>query len=151
VQDVLRVLAVGKRVAEAGTAFGEGAAAMAETAAAVVTAELDPERAAIAAERLRPFSNVELLVGDWAELLPPKGPFGLVFHDAGNFKRNPDEYGELVLGLLEPGGVIVLDDMTPGRSGPDPIRDWASSHDHLSATEILTTPSTSALVISRLS
>jgi predicted O-methyltransferase YrrM len=32
VQRLLRVLATGRRVAEAGTAFGEGAAAMADTA-----------------------------------------------------------------------------------------------------------------------
>jgi protein-L-isoaspartate O-methyltransferase len=60
VQRLLAVLAAGRRVGEAGTAFGEGAAAMAETACSVFTVEHDGERAALAVERLRTFSNVEL-------------------------------------------------------------------------------------------
>jgi predicted O-methyltransferase YrrM len=52
VQALLRVLAAGRRVAEIGTAFGEGAAAIAETARELVTVELDPARAAVARERL---------------------------------------------------------------------------------------------------
>lgn len=81
VRSLLRVLATGKRAAEAGTAFGEGAAAMAETALEVVTVEREPERAQAAAARLAPFSNVELLAA-WEDLLPPRAPFDLVFHDA---------------------------------------------------------------------
>ncbi|MBA2642713.1 MAG: class I SAM-dependent methyltransferase [Actinobacteria bacterium] len=117
VQRLLTVLAAGRRVAEAGTAFGAGAEAMAKTARSVVTVERDPERAAVAAARLERLENVELLVGDWLELLPPLGPYGLVFHDAGNFKRAPYELGDAVLGLLEPGGLLVLDDMAPRSAG----------------------------------
>lgn len=117
VQRLLSVLAAGRRVAEAGTAFGEGAAAMAQTATSVVTVELDPERAVAAARRLEPFSNVELLVGDWRELLPPRGPFQLVFLDGGGFKQDPEEGNDRVLGLLEDGGLLVMDDLTPGRPG----------------------------------
>ena len=149
VQQLLRVLAAGKRVAEAGTAFGEGAAAMAETALSVVTVEIDPERARAAAERLESLSNVELLVGAWEEVLPPRAPFDLVFHDAGNFKRAPEVYGETVLDLLTSGGLLVLDDLTPGRTGPDAIRDWARSHPQAVTAEVLTTPTTSAIVIAR--
>ena len=122
VQRLLSVLATGRRVAEAGTAFGEGAEAMAGTARSVVTVELDPERAALAAERLAPCENVELLVGDWRELLPPRRPFGLVFLDGGGFKRAPDENGDLVFHLLEPGGLLVMDDLTPDWPGFDPVR-----------------------------
>jgi SAM-dependent methyltransferase len=111
--------------------------------------ESDPERATIAAARLEAFPNVELLVGTWEDLLPPRAPFDLVFHDAGNFKRAPDEHGEVVVDLLAPGGLLVLDDLTPGRTGPDAIREWARAHPRLAATEILTTPETSALVIAR--
>ena len=150
VQQLLAVLAAGRRVAEAGTAFGEGAEAMAKSARRVVTVELDPERAAIAAQRLAPLSNVELLVGDWRELLPPLGPFGLFFLDAGGFKHAPWESSELVLGLLEPGGLLVMDDLTPGRPGRDPVREWAFEHPKLHAVEVLTTPQTSALLLARL-
>jgi predicted O-methyltransferase YrrM len=151
VQRLLRVLATGRRVAEAGTAFGEGAAAMAETALHVVTVERDTERARAAAARLASLTNVELLVGDWEELLPPRAPFDLVFHDAGNFKRAPDQHGELALDLLAPGGLLVLDDLTPGWRESDPIREWARAHPRIAAAEILTTPRTSALVLARRS
>ena len=149
VQQLLRVLAAGKSVAEAGTAFGEGAAAMAETALSVVTVEIDPERARAAADRLEPHSNVDLLVGAWEELLPPRAPFDLVFHDAGDFKRAPEVYGEIVLDLLTSGGLLVLDDLTPGRREPDAIRKWARAHRQIVAAEILTTPTASALVVAR--
>jgi predicted O-methyltransferase YrrM len=149
VQQFLRVLATGRKVAEAGTAFGEAAAAMAETAFSVVTVESDAGRAALAAERLRSFRNVELLVGLWEELLPKRAPFELVFHDAGNFKRAPDTFGERVVELLAPGGLLVLDDLTPGRPGPDLLRDWVRAHSELEAAEILTTPASSAVVIAR--
>lgn len=149
VQRLLTVLATGRRVAEAGTAFGEGAAAMATTARSVVTVEIDAERAALAAERLAPFSNVELLVGDWRELLPPRGPFELLFLDGGGFKHAPDELGDLVVGLLEPGGLLVLDDLTPGWPGFDPVREWASSRPGVESVEVLTTPTTSALLAAR--
>ena len=151
VQELLAVLAVGKRVGEAGTAFGEGAAAMAATARSVVTVECDPERAAIAEDRLRSLANVELLVGEWQELLPPRAPFELLFHDAGDFKRAPVESGELVLSLLAPGGLLVVDDMTSGRPELDPIREWVSGHPLLRATEVLTTPRLTALLIARCS
>jgi predicted O-methyltransferase YrrM len=150
VQQLLGVLAAGRRVAEAGTAFGEGAEAMARTARSVVTVELDPERAEIAAERLGPYTNVELLVGDWLELLPPRSPFELVFLDGGGFKHAPEVHSDLVFHLLEPGGLLVLDDLTPDRPGFDPVRAWAHGHTGLRAAEILTTPSTSALLVARV-
>lgn len=149
VQRLLAVLAAGRRVAEAGAAFGEGAAALASTAESVVTTEVDPERAAIAAERLAPFANVELLVGDWRELLPPRGPFGLVFLDGGGFKHAPEEHEDLVVDLLETGGLLVMDDMTPDLPGFDPVRAWAANHPELETVEILTTPATSALLAAR--
>ena len=82
VQRLLSVLAAGRRCAEAGTAFGEGAAAIASTAASLVTVDLEPDRAGLAASRLHDLANVELLVGDWRELLPSRGPFGLLFLDS---------------------------------------------------------------------
>ncbi len=150
VQQLLSVLAAGRRAGEAGAAVGEGAEAMARTAMSVVTVELDPGRAAIAAERLAPYRNVELVVGDWRELLPPRGPFDFLFLDAGGFKHAPEELGDLVFAMLTPGGLLLLDDLTPGWPGFDPVRAWAHSHSGLRAAEILTTPATSALLVARL-
>jgi len=141
VQSLLRVLAAGRNVAELGAAFGEGAAAMAETARSVVTVELDPERAAHARARLARHANVELLEGDCYELLRGRGPFGLVFADGGVYDW------EAILSFLEPGGLIVKDDLTPGRPvAGDPVREFLLRDPRVAAVEILTTPQSAAIV-----
>ena len=142
VQGLLRTLAAGRAVAELGTAFGEGAAAMAETARSVVTVELDPARAASARERLAPFSNVEVVEGHWQQLVDRH--FGLVFADSGDYDW------EQILLLLEPGGILVKDDLTPGRPvDGDPVREFLLRDPRLAAAEILTTPKTAAIVAVR--
>ena len=148
VQGLLRVLAAGRRVAELGTAFGDGAAAMAGTARQVVTVELDPERAEVARERLAGLPNVELVVGDWLEVLPPRGPFELVFADGG---LRASGVWEAALGLVEQGGLILKDDLTPGRAvDGDPVREFLLGDPRLAAVEILTTPSTAAILATRV-
>jgi predicted O-methyltransferase YrrM len=142
VQALLRVLAAGRDVAELGTAFGEGAAAIAETARSVVTVESDPARVAVARERLRGLENVVLLEGDWREQLHGRGPFGLVFYDAG-----PPYDFERARELLEPGGFIVKDDLTPGRMN-DAVRGAFFANPRLVAVEVLTTPETAVIVAS---
>jgi predicted O-methyltransferase YrrM len=144
VQALLRALATGRDVAELGTAFGEGAAAMAETARSVVTVEADPARAAAARERLAGLPNVEALEGDAYELLRRRGPFGLVFADGGAYDW------EAIMALLAPGGIVVKDDLTPGRPvDGDPVREFLLRDPRLSAAEILTTPTTAAIVAVR--
>jgi predicted O-methyltransferase YrrM len=144
VQALLRVLATGRRCAEIGTAFGEGAAAMADTAVSLVTVEIDEQRAAIAEERLRGRANVELLVGDWRELLPPRAPFELLFFDGGRFAEGADS-----IDLVAPNGLLVKDDLTPDWPGPDPVRELLFGHPELVAVEILTTPRTAAIVAAK--
>jgi predicted O-methyltransferase YrrM len=144
VQALLRVLAAGSDVAELGAAFGEGAAAMAETARSVVTVELDPERAALARTRLARYDNIELLEGDAYEVLRGRGPFGLVFADGGTYDW------EAILALVEPGGLIVKDDLTPGRPAEgDPVREFLLRDPRLAAVEILTTPESAAIIAVR--
>jgi predicted O-methyltransferase YrrM len=142
------VLAAGRRVAEIGTAFGLGAEALASTAREVVTVEVDPERAREARARLVGRPNVELLVGDWAELLPPRGPFEFLFMDGAGWKRDLAVAARM-LELVTPGGLVVVDDLTPGY-GPDPVRDFFFGHPELVTVEILTTPQTAALVATRV-
>lgn len=144
VQRLLSVLAAGRRCAETGTAFGEGAAAIASTAVSLVTVEQDPERAAVARERLAGLENVELVVGDWRQVLPARGPFDFLFFDAGRFDEAAD-----AVGLLAPGGLLLKDDLTPGRPGPDPVRELLFGHPELVAVEILTTAETAAVVAAR--
>jgi len=146
VHALLRVLATGRDVAELGTAYGEGAAAMAETARSLVTVEVDPERAAVARERLAAFAHVEALEGDAYELLRGRGPFGLVFADGGRYDW------ERILELVAPGGFVVKDDLTPGRAVEgDPVREFLFRDDRLHAVELLTTPATAAIVAVRRS
>jgi predicted O-methyltransferase YrrM len=148
VRRLLAVLAAGKRVAEIGTAFGLGAEALASTAREVVTVEIDPERAREARARLEALPNVELLVGDWAEHLPQRAPFELVFMDGGGYKLDLDAAARM-LELVAPGGLAVADDMTPD-FGPDPVRDLFFGHPEFVVAEILTTPSTAALLATRV-
>jgi predicted O-methyltransferase YrrM len=143
VHALLRVLAAGRDVLELGSAFGVGAAAVAETARRVVTIELDPERAAATRERVRDLPNVVALEGDWRQVA--EGTFGLVFADAGAYEWNR------VVELTEMGGFIVKDDLTPGRAtGGDPVREFLLRDARLVATELLTTPDLAAIVAVRV-
>lgn len=150
VQALLRALAVGGDVAEMGAAYGETAAVMAETARSVVTVELDPERAAIARERLAGLTSVEFLEGDVFEQLGGRGPFDLLFVDGG-LRPVTDEKWEAIFALVKPGGLLVKDDMTPGRAVEgDEVREFLLRDPRLAATEILTTPEMSTIVAARL-
>ena len=146
-QRLLAVLAAGRRCAELGTAYGEGAAAMASTAASLVTVERDPERLTAARERLAGLDNVELREGDWRDVLPQRGPFDFLFLDSGDWKEEP--YRQRALDMVAPGGLVLKDDMTPDFPGPDPLREWFFGHPDLIATEILTTRETAAIVAAK--
>jgi predicted O-methyltransferase YrrM len=138
-----------ERVAEIGTGCGVGAAWIVSALPPGVpfyTAELDEERAAAAAELFREDEDVHVLAGDWRVLLPPQAPFDLLFFDAAKQLR-PHEDGELAAGLLAPGGIALLDDLTPGRPGSDPVREFWLGDDELLATELMTTPTTAAILV----
>jgi predicted O-methyltransferase YrrM len=135
----------GGRIAEIGTAFGEGALAIVAALsgeASFVTVEVDPERADRARHALAG-TPAETLVGDWRELLPPRGPFDLVFADGGVAY-------DLVADLLAPGGIVVKDDLTPGRAiEGDATREALLLDERLVATELLVTPEMAAIVAVR--
>jgi hypothetical protein len=71
--------------------------------------------------------RVRLRVGDWRDLADD-GPFRLLFVDGGDGKtQHPDD----VVAMVEPGGVIVLDDFSPTTEWPpmfggdvDHVRMW---------------------------
>jgi predicted O-methyltransferase YrrM len=142
VQALLRALATGRDVAELGAAYGETAALLAETARSVVTVDTDADRVAVARERLREIANVELLEGDAYEQLRGRGPFGLVFADGGR----PYDW-EAILALTEPGGLIIKDDLTPGRPvDGDEVREFLLRDPRLAAAEILASPAMAVIV-----
>jgi predicted O-methyltransferase YrrM len=151
---LLHVLAASRgreRVAEIGTGTCVGAAWIVSALppqAPFFTTEIDGERAAAARELFAADENVHVLAGDWRELLPPEAPFDLLFYDATKQLR-PTEDGELAAGLLAPGGIAVLDDLTPGFAGRDPVREYWLDHPDLAATEVLTTPESAAILAVR--
>lgn len=104
------------------------------------TAEADSERAKLAAELFAEDGDVHVLHGDWRETLPPHAPFDLLFVDA-----KPKDDPEPFLRLVVPGGTIVIDDLTPGRS-PDPLRDAWLGHRGLLAVELAVSPAEAVIV-----
>jgi hypothetical protein len=65
--------------------------------------------------------------------------------DGGRFADAPD-----AIDLIEVGGLIVKDDLTPDREGPDPVRELLFDHPELVAVEVLLTPRTAAVLAVRL-
>ncbi len=135
----------GGRIGELGTGAGIGAAWMSTAMPAdcgLVTAEIDPIRAAAARDLLAADSRVEVLTGDAVELISPRGPFELIFADSG--VRSGETFGALVT-LLRPGGRIVMDDLTPLRLLPaasplherDIKREMFASEPRLTWTEVV--------------
>jgi len=152
---LLHVLAAQRgrtRVGELGTGCGVGAAWIVSALSPTVpfvTVELDEARARAAAGLFAEDENVTVLHGDWHELMPPEAPFDLLFLDSG--KQQPELDGDDVIGLLAPGATIVMDDLTPGRQRPDPVREFWLNHPRIAALELLTTPQTAAIVGTRSS
>ena len=147
---LLHVLAAQRgrfRVGEIGTGAGVGAAWIVSALAPEVpffTAELDAERAALAARLFDRDENVHVLHGDWRDVLASEAPFDFLFVDSGPSKADP-----AVRGLVAPRGTVVLDDLTPGRTH-DPVRDlWLRDPDY-AATELLVTPAMAVLVAARV-
>ena len=144
----LAVLAAGcrgGRIAELGTGVGIGTAWMCSAMPAdctLVTAELDPARAAAARELLAGERRVQVMTGDAMSVLAPLAPFDLVFRDGG--MRDARDFAALV-GMLKPGGRIVSDDVTPAAALPadsalrehDPKRELWSGEDRLIWTEVV--------------
>jgi predicted O-methyltransferase YrrM len=153
IPEVKRLLATlvaskpGGRIAEIGTSYGEGARAIADAlqdGATFITVELDPERAAQAREALTD-TVAEVVQGDWRDVLPARAPFDVVFADGGVAY-------ELVAELLAPGGIVIKDDLTPGRPADgDPTREALLLDARLEATEILVTPEMACIVAVRRS
>ena len=137
------------RVAELGTGSGVGAAWIVSALPPEVpffTAELDPERAAAARELFAGDANVHVLEGDWREVLPPEAPFDLVFFDAAKHAA-PAADAPLVQGLLAPGGIAVLDDLTPGRAVEgDPVRSAWTAVPRLHTVELAVSPREAVLL-----
>ena len=154
VQRLLKVLVASKaggKIAEIGTAFGEGATAILSGLApdtTFVTVEPDPARYAHARDALAG-TRAELINDRWQQVLPQRAPFDLLFFDGGSATEIAESIGEVV-GLLSPGGILVKDDLTPGIAvDQDPIRAALLREPRLAAVELQVTEEMAVIVASR--
>lgn len=156
---LLRCLAGGVQrgtIGEIGAGCGVGAAWIASAltpGARFVTVELDATRATATQELFTDLPNVNVIHGDWREILV-NAPFDLLFADVTDAKHNDPG---TVVDALRPGGLVLLDDLTPEehwppewRGKPDPVREYWLNEPRLAATEILLTPRNAAMIATRL-
>ena len=104
------------RVAESGTGVGIGTAWMHSglgDAASLVTVEREARLAHFAAELFSDDHRVQVLHGDWTQILG-MAPFDVFFCDGGGKRDDPDA----VISALSPGGVLVLDDFQHSPTWP---------------------------------
>lgn len=154
---LLRLAAASKPdgvVAESGTGSGVGTAWLHSglgAGARLVTVERDEELARRASGVFADDERVGVLTGDW-RLLERYAPFDVFFCDGGGKRDDPGR----VVELLAPGGLLILDDFTPSSEWPprfegevDELRVFYLTHPALEATEVLTTPASSAVVAAR--
>ena len=148
---LLHVLAARRgitRAAEIGTGAGVGAAWIVSALppqTPFFTAELDPGLAAGVADLFADDPNVTVSAGPWRASLPPEAPFDLLFVDADDAKDDVDA----AIGLLAPGGTVVLDDFWLDPALPDPRRDAWLQHPLLTTIELWVTPERRTLVAVR--
>lgn len=155
VGELLRALAVHAKgpALDLGTGYGVSAAWMLSGLRAdreLVTIDIDPDRHARVTDLFSASLQVRLLCGDWREALL-HGPYDLVFVDVGAAK---DAGADHVITATTIGGLIVLDDFTPGPTylGEHDER-WHRwmLHPRLATCELLTGAETAVILATRVS
>lgn len=151
---LLETLAGGIRsgvIGEIGSGCGVGTAWMVGSlrpGVSITTVEVDEARGAAVTELFFEHPKVRPIVGDWHVLLT-NAPFALLFADASDAKvRDP----EAVLNAVVPGGMIVLDDLTPGGLGDgrvDPVREFWLNDERVNAVELMLTPTSAVILATR--
>jgi len=155
---LLYALAAGAgTIGETGTGCGVGLAWLASGArpgTRLVSVERDPARAALAAELFAGQPDVTVLPGDWTEIAHA-APFDLLALDGGGQGKDGGPAADPEA-LLQPGGTLVIDDLTPASSWPplyqgqpDPGRMTWHDHPAVDATELRLGPDLAALVVTR--
>jgi predicted O-methyltransferase YrrM len=142
-------------LAEFGTGTGVGTAWLrsgVRADARILTAELDATLAEAAGEIFAGDDQVEVLSADWSTMRD-RGPFSLLFLDA----REPKTAGaDTIIDLVEPGGVVVLDDFTPCSSWPpvyegrvDTLREQWLTDDRFTSVEVMVADDASVLIATK--
>lgn len=142
-------------LAEFGTGCGVGTAWLRSgirDQARILTAELDPTLAERAAEIFEDDAQVEVVSADWSTLRD-RGPFSLLFLDA----KEPKNSGvDTVVDLLQPGGIVVLDDFTPCASWPpvfegrvDILREQWLTDERFTTVEVMVASDAAVLIAAK--
>ncbi len=142
-------------LAEFGTGTGVGTAWLRSgirEGSRILTAELEPRLAEAAASIFHDDDRVEVAAADWSTLRD-RGPFSLLFLDA----REPKNSGaDTIVDLVEPGGVVVLDDFTPCSSWPpvyegrvDVLREQWLTDERFTTVEVMVAADASVLVAAK--
>ena len=142
-------------MAECGTGCGVGSAWLRSGLrgdARIVTAELDHRLAEAVRVLFDDDGRVEVLQADWTTLRD-YAPFSLLFLDVREAKQQgPD----LITELVEPGGVVVLDDFTPCEGWPpmyggrvDNVRQQWLTDPRFTTAEVMVAPDASVLIATR--
>lgn len=141
-------------LAELGTGCGVGSAWLSSgmpADARVVSAELDPALAERVQELFREERGIEVISGDWSTL-EQHAPFSLLFVDVRDVKRSVD----MVADLMEPRGVVVLDDFTPCQTWPpvyegrvDVMREQWLTDQRFIAVDVMVAPDASVVLATR--
>jgi|SRR5579863_7531960 len=154
VQRLLAALVASKgagKIAEIGTAYGEGALAMVSAlapGATFLTVEPDAQRYAHAC-RVLDGTRAKIFNARWQDTLPQHGPFDLVFLDGGSPGDMVEAVGVLI-DLLAPGGILVKDDLTPGIAvDADPLRAALLQDPRLAAVELLASGEMAVIIATR--
>jgi predicted O-methyltransferase YrrM len=145
-------------LAEFGTGCGVGTAWLRSGIredAHILTAELEPRLADAAATIFADDDRVEVLAADWSTLRD-KGPFSLLFLDAREPVGSRDSGADMIIDLVEPGGVVVLDDFIPCSSWPpvfdgrvDVLREQWLTDERFTTAEVMVAPDASVLIATK--
>ena len=145
------------RVGEVGTGVGIGSAWIASglaSTATLTTVELDKKLASAAYVIFSDYKNIEVIAGDWLEMMPRQAPFDLLFFDGGGPQALHPENWPMIASLLKPSGIMVIDDLTPEedwpkswQGKPDAKRDLAFRSGLFTATEIRSRANSAVLLL----
>lgn len=106
----------------------------------------------------RDYPNVEILRGDWEEVLAPLGPFDLLFFDANAHVVLLSADGwRRTIDCLKLGGQIVMDDLIPVEMWPeswrgmtDYKREFCLVNDRIAGVEVRTSATTVSVIGTRV-
>lgn len=149
------------RIGEVGTGAGVGTAwivAGLAATASLTTIEVDANLSAAARDLFAARANVEVITGDWRDVISRHAPFDLLFFDGGGPGALKPDNWQMLAHAMAPSGMMVLDDLTPEEQWPphwrgkaDPKRELAFRSGLFVATEIRTRANAAALLLVKAS